>query len=382
MSKFVITVKDGREIYAMVSGKIASHVTVCDIEFQWAKDSYLMIGGIANVGTDPQYRRKGLAKACMKRANRLIMEKGYPCGGVSTGKKNVARRLYSSSGYTHLFFIDSYWKKPRKRSGKYNMNNLEVRPYVTGDENAAVKLFRETYGGFFGLRRKTGKEWIETRRETLESAPESYFFAELNGETVGYCGYFRKWRRLLAGELIVSRIPSRIKVAKILLRHLENQLAIEGLNNVSVWLTNEDREMTRFLECCGYIRMKSRVFMLNILSLTGLLKKLSPCIERRASDTLSGWKGSVQFKVPGSSVTLLLNDYVHVFDGPISSKPAVKVYAGKEELTRILAGNLTFLESYLRGNINIKPSPSLETFKVLNTLFPRIPHFHPVDDWW
>jgi len=384
MASFRIVVEEGCKVCAEMGGEVVGHVTVCDIEFQWARDAYVMMGGIAGVGTDRRYRRMGIAKACMDRANRLILEKGYPCGGVSTGSRNVARRLYTRAGYVHLFYINSYWKRPRKRPERRGLNGLTIRPYIPGDEAEATRIFEEAYGGYFGPKRKKTEDWLELRTRTLKSDPESTFFAEFKGRPVGYAGYFLKWGNLMAGELIVAPNKFRVAVAEALLNRLENHLASKGLNNVSIWAASQDVEVSRLLLCSSYTKSESRVFMLNILNLSALLRRLEPLLGSRVKTSNLEWRGAVKLESPSQAATLAVDGGASVSDSPTEGSvegPSIRVEASREALIRILSGVLPVWEAYVQGMINVKPSDD-ESLKVLDTLFPATPYYHPVDDWW
>jgi len=385
MTGYKVVVEEGRKVCAVIGGEVVGRVTVCDIEFQWARDVYVWMGGIAGVGTDPKYRRMGIAKACMDRANMLILEKGYNCGGVSTGSRNVARRLYMRSGYVHLFYIDSYWKSPRRRPERRRMDGLVVRPYMDGDEAEAVRIFRETYGGYFGPKRKRREEWLELRAPTLKSDPESMLFAEFNGKLVGYTGYFLKWSNLMAGELIVAPGKLRVVAAEALLRSLENHLASKGLKNVSIWAASSDLEISRLLVCNGYTKSESRVFMLNILRFPALLKELTSLLESRVEASNLEWQGTVTLESPSQAATLVIDGGVSVSEGQDEGSvrgSSIKVEASREALTRMVSGVLPVWEAYVQGMLNVKPPLDRESLEVLETLFPATPYFHPVDDWW
>jgi len=63
MINYKMIIENGRRICAKAKDEVISRVTICDIEFQWGSDTYVMVGGIASVGTNPKFRRRGIAKA-------------------------------------------------------------------------------------------------------------------------------------------------------------------------------------------------------------------------------------------------------------------------------------------------------------------------------
>lgn len=380
MDAFHIVVKENDMVCAEIGDQIVGGVTVCNIVFQWAQDTYVGMGGIAGVGTDERYRRRGIAQACMNRANKLILEKGYSCGGVSTGLRNIARRLYMRSGYVNLFKID-FWKRPEKCDGKLRLEDLTIRPFKHGDEYEAVNIFKETYGGYFGPKQKKAEEWLELRLKTLESDPESILFAEFKNRLIGYTGYFLQWDSFLASELIVAPSPIRIAAANILLEKLYSHIASKGLDDVTLWAASEDAEISHFLACNGYQKREDRVFMVNILNLLKLLEELNPLFRSRIDKTNLEWQGTVKLKTPSQIATLTIGDGISVEGKPVSNA-SIEVVTSKEALTEVITGIIPIWEAYVCGMISVKPVFDQRSLKVLDTLFPAIPHFHPVDDWW
>ncbi|HIE14492.1 TPA: hypothetical protein EYP70_04395 [Candidatus Bathyarchaeota archaeon] len=125
----------------------------------------------------------------------------------------------------------------------------------------------------------------------------------------------------------MASIPQRVQIARSLLRLLENHLTKKGLSNVSLWVTSKDRDIAHMLTCCGYERSESRVFMLNILSLGGLLQELKPLLERRVAAKNSELRGDILFKTLSQTAILKLDGAISILEdiSPSSiKKPAIK----------------------------------------------------------
>jgi predicted acetyltransferase len=63
------------------SGRVLSQVALIFRDGHW-NSTPLRIGGIAGVGTDPKFRRQGLATVGMKRATEILVEEGFDIGAL------------------------------------------------------------------------------------------------------------------------------------------------------------------------------------------------------------------------------------------------------------------------------------------------------------
>ncbi len=79
-----------------------SHLSFGPIPMRAGPAGALRMAGIAGVGTDPAYRRQGLARQVFVRAMEEIRADGYSCAGLYTGVHIVAHRLYRSFGFVDV----------------------------------------------------------------------------------------------------------------------------------------------------------------------------------------------------------------------------------------------------------------------------------------
>lgn len=141
-------------IYALKDGEKIGQIVVPDIDFHWGNGVYVPLAGIAGVGTEEEFRGKGIASRMMEEAKRFALEKGYCCSGVSTNLGNIARRLYAKAGYTTLFRPGRFEKRLDEREVP-EVEGVQIRSYREGDEKRLMQLFEHLYTSFFGWRRKT-----------------------------------------------------------------------------------------------------------------------------------------------------------------------------------------------------------------------------------
>jgi len=359
-------------VLARCGGEEIGRIHVPEIEFQWCDDTFVSMGGIAGVGTDAKFRRRGVAGRMMARAVDYFRENGWVCGGVSTGAGNTARRLYSRAGFEHVFSIHSFAREPRP-TGLDPSPSIEIRGYQEGDVGTVLGLRRKEYGRFSGPRKPDAKRWLTYREQTLTDDPESVLLAFKDGTAVGYASYFQHWFRISC-ELCVIECPGRAEVARLLLRALEARLAARECEVSVLSITDDELFLGELLRSEGYVPGDSRVFKVSILDLGGLLQALRPALERRVhAGEAPEWSGRLGIQSGGDAGEVEVGkpgDCKLVISGP------------KPTITQILYGALSAWEAYLRGLIHVTPKVDDQTGALLRSLLPRIPYCHPMDEWW
>ena len=93
---------DRTRVYAAVGGKDVSHLSYAPQQFQIGPAARVRMAGIGGVGTEPEFRRRGLAYRVFSRAMEEIRGAGYSCVGLYTGKEIVAHRLYRLFGFVDV----------------------------------------------------------------------------------------------------------------------------------------------------------------------------------------------------------------------------------------------------------------------------------------
>lgn len=348
-------------------------ITVPEIDFQWCEDTFVRMGGIGAVGTDEAFRGQGIAGRMMQRAVAYSHERGYACGGVSTGTGNIARRLYSRAGYEYVFSMQYFQREPRSVRSDLP-DGTEIRPYREGDEQKVLAIRRGEYAGFFGSKRPDASRWIGYRRGMLESDPESVLLAVQDGEEVGYVSYFRHWFDL-ACDICVSACRDRLAVGQGLLRAVEARLAAVDCE-LAVFSVTEDESFLRTLFTReGYRTGYSRVFKVNVLDLNALLRGLAPGFEQRLRTSgLPEWTGTLTIETPDGRGSLAIGD--------APDRYCLALSTSEPTLTLVLCGRMSGWEAYLRGLLAATSGMDDRVPALLQVLLPTVRCCHPMDEWW
>lgn len=91
-----------KRVYAEVGGKDVSHFHILPRRVRVGPAAEVVMAGIGGVGTERQFRRRGLARQVCRRAMEEITRDGYSCAGLFTGTGIVAHRLYRRFGYVDI----------------------------------------------------------------------------------------------------------------------------------------------------------------------------------------------------------------------------------------------------------------------------------------
>jgi len=102
--EFRIRTRRGRwtRVYAEADGKDASHLGYASKEPRLGAQGKVRMAGIGGVGTEPEFRRLGLAGRVLAKAMERITQDGYSCVGLFTSTEIVAHRLYRRFGLVDI----------------------------------------------------------------------------------------------------------------------------------------------------------------------------------------------------------------------------------------------------------------------------------------
>jgi GNAT superfamily N-acetyltransferase len=364
---------EGNKIWAGYGGKQIGSITVSEIDFQWWEDAFIAMGGIMAVGTNKEYRRHGIAGLMMKAAVEYSRSRGYVCGGVSTGATNVARRLYSRTGYEYVFSMQGFVRETRNTHTNMPAG-VSIRKYEEGDEHLITDLRHKEYKGFFGCRKPDADRWLSMRKNTLKEDPSSVILAVQNGEIIGYASYFQHWFNL-ACDIYVADGNDRLEVGRGLIRAMESRLS-ERKCEIAVFSATEDEPFIQ--ECLkleGYRPGQKRVFKVNILDLNGLLASMKRAFEGRIQrSNMPNWSGNLRIESGNKIGTVEVGRY--------PEDHTILFQTSEPTLTQMLCGRISGWEAYLRGLMNVEPKPDEDLGNLLRALLPGIPCCHPIDEWW
>lgn len=356
-------------VYALKEGERIGQVVVEDIDLHWAEGVYVKVGGIAGVQTKEEFRRRGIASQMMREAKMFAAERGYSVSAVSTNMGNVARRLYSKSGYVTVFKPGRFERRLGKREPF--IAPVRIRHFREGDEHEMIAIFESLFRSFFGWRRKSPERWMKLR------SPDSIFVAEDDEGIQGWSACFRQWVGLVC-ELHVRRSEKMRSIAKALLYSLEEHLLSIGEKEAHFWLSPVDEFSAELLLSEGYRFTEQRVFKVCILDLRKLLDALTPLFNMRV-ERAPRWEGVIQLRTPTCQASLRVKGDVSVEEG---GKADVALFMPQDVLVRMLCGVVDTKEAFLEGVLSVEPKMDETMMAVLNSLFPKVPWHHPADDLW
>lgn len=147
---------EAKNFVGVVDGKTVSQVAVVFRELHLGEGVYIKTGGIADVCTDSDYRRKGMVTKIMKYILEYAKQKGASNASLYTGFCIPAHRIYSRFGFIsierwpiYVKFIDFpfvflTWIKAWNRRLKHS--KLASRALRNWDKTVVLEI--EEYGAF------------------------------------------------------------------------------------------------------------------------------------------------------------------------------------------------------------------------------------------
>ena len=370
------------DIFGIIEGKKVSHVGVYPVDLQWGYKTFVKAVAIGGVETKKDYRGRGLASRLVKKAIEWSKSQGYNVSTVSTSLKNIARRLYSSQGYVHLFPLISLRKslKPKKSESK-KISGIEIRPFERNDIEGIIETFNSCFNSYFGPCRKDSSRWLKCREKTLRKDEESIIVALDEKGLRGYAGYFEHWSTVVS-EICVKPGPRREILGRVLLSKLEEHMATLGMREAIFWPSPMDDFHYHLLLCSGYRKGPLRTFMLRIVNLPSLISELSHLFRMRLIGAHPPMDPYVIYiKAPTHAACLTIKDGSIGISAEPYEKPNVTIKLTYSALHLMLTGIIGFFEAYLLGKLNVKPPLKDEVREFLDKLFPEVVWYHPVDDW-
>lgn len=341
-----------RMVYAVDGNKKIGEIHIPHIELDWGYAVTVPMAGIAGVGVNEAYRKQRLASAMMQRAVEFSRNEGYAVSGVSTNNRNVARRLYSKSGYVFLFKIDVWGKKLNTASKSDTpLESGKIRPYQDGDEVGIVKVWQDCYSskGFFGAIVHTPHTWLLFRQNALKNNPDCVQVAVIDDAIVGYAGFYRHWMDIPHAELVV--LPEHAHTLGISLINTIEQLAYKsGFEILYFDVSSCQIVLRNMLISAGYVVAepgRAYVFQVAIFDIAKLLLHLKQIFEIRVHKAqLERYPEALLVETKGSVATIELTGGL-----PNSS---LRINADLPILTTVLCGQMSAREAYLRGLLNVK----------------------------
>ena len=173
----------------VINGRIVSAAHICK-RIVSCGELNLTIGGIANVGTLPDLRRRGYSTQCLRQAIQVMEADAMDFSLLFTG----THPLYEGVGWDRA--PDQHCVGTLKTNATASFSNISVRHYEERDD-AAIHLVHFDFNAMRPITvRRTDPYWREWIGWWRGSAPGTALVAEADGVVVGYCLYVIEKDRL------------------------------------------------------------------------------------------------------------------------------------------------------------------------------------------
>jgi GNAT superfamily N-acetyltransferase len=190
---------------ARIEGKVVGQTFVLPRKTRVGNEM-LDIGTVAVVGTDPAYKRKGIARALMKKAVKIAEEKGYHGLTLFTNPPWNAYKLYESLGFKTFYttklqlkildaktiakamgvgYMAPFMKLKAGVKEKPLPPGFRIRGYEEGDRHGCVEMVNEYSNGFDYSEEVSVESWKWWQESMSEKLHPRSFVMEKNGELVG-----------------------------------------------------------------------------------------------------------------------------------------------------------------------------------------------------
>ena len=188
-------VGEGRAYIAYVGGEPASAVQVVVRDLTLRYGEVLRVAGIANVGTAPRFRGRGLAKLLLNYVLSYVKEQlGLSVTALFAGLGSIAHRIYLKLGFKNL------WKPVKLSCGEgclrallaFDKSNGSMSWHVPTDPEPLSKLYEGLSMSHAYVVRRSCKYWGRILRRNphytwFHSKPEDIEVCESrSGEAVAY----------------------------------------------------------------------------------------------------------------------------------------------------------------------------------------------------
>jgi predicted N-acetyltransferase YhbS len=390
--------KPENSLVAEYEGEIVGHVQIIHRRVKIGDNCYVDMGGIANVSTMPEMRRRGIGTTLLMNAIEQCMNEGIPLSGLYTSYGSAAHRMYKRAGYEDTFLckalVGTVDEIKRVKDNCGETGGVVIRHYEDGDEEKMLKTYLEWGRSYTGLVERSIEYW---RRKLVERSaihtffygdfdPEEVFIAVENGEVTGYAYTtlckkkkvpFRPPEAAIIRELVFK--PGCLKSLISLADAVMDFFISEDVKLCEVASPLEDTYLTVFKPLR---QMPQGMFMTHIPLIYKLFEELKSELENRLSRTpLLGGKIAVEFETPYGSIRLgLRGGEVNI---PIDEEPTVKIFFDSNSFTRMVFGVETINDLVAENMVRIHTTHYLgRVLSIVQALFPRRTWFmSPMDHW-
>jgi len=130
-------------------GTVASGLLLMRIPTQTIQGR-LEVGGVNAVGTRPDFARRGLMTAIMKRTHEYFRERGLEYSVLTTSKRLGAMTMYQRLGYSEIDHSEVAVKYPNQTRTR-SPEDAIVRPFLETDSNNVYSAYKRAVQGSTGF---------------------------------------------------------------------------------------------------------------------------------------------------------------------------------------------------------------------------------------
>ncbi|MEM1557512.1 MAG: GNAT family N-acetyltransferase [Thermoproteota archaeon] len=385
-------------LVAEYEGKIVGHVQMIHRRVKIGNSKYVDIGGVANVSTIPEMRRRGIGTTLVMNAIEHCMKEGLPLSGLFTSYGSVAHRMYKRVGYedTLLYnvLIGTVEEMKRVKDSCGKARGIIIRHYEEGDEEKLLKIYSEWSSPYTGIVERSLEYW---RRRLVERSalhtffygsfdPEEVFVATENGEVTGYA-YVTICKR----KKVPLRPPEVALVRELVFKPGCLKSLINLVDAIMDFFISEDVKLCEvaapldetYLTIFKYFKqMPQVVFMTHIPLIYKLFEELKNELENRLSTIPIIEEGTViEFETPYGNIKF------SIYGGEINlypeEEPTVKIFFDSNSFTKIIFGIKTISDLITEDMVRIHTTQYIgRIISMLQVLFPKKVWFmSPIDHW-
>lgn len=167
---------------AWVDGTMAAAAQIFPFWMKWGT-AELRVGGIGNVATRPEFRKRGLAQSILRLQSAYMKAQGYDLSLLMTG----INPFYEKIGWHTL-------SHPTITAARTALKRTEIagayriRAFEAGDLDQVMEIYEETNAGTIGPMVRTKAYWLG-QTEWKAVRPDHFLVAENNGNIVAYLRY-------------------------------------------------------------------------------------------------------------------------------------------------------------------------------------------------
>jgi predicted acetyltransferase len=341
----------------MLAGEQVSRLFVKDLRMR-VGGAALRSGGIADVETKEQYRRRGYMRQVMERAVALMRQKGYDISalfGISD--------FYPRWGYAPVFPETRIIMAPKDAAGVRSVYPL--RRLGRPELDLTLELYRRNNALRTGSIVRRRDRWPGFRHGSRYRWPINVYGAfDARGRLMGYAVLDRS-----PAEAIVCEVGYRSEeVFGSLLAIAARQARRVRAEQIQV-LAPADHPFAEFCQQLGCRLMirynRNGGAMARIINLESCFTRLAPELARRLKSSRCDWRGKLAIKSDIGEVTLRIQkSTVNCEEGGAAD---ARLDISQALLTQLIFGYRRAAEALRAGGASLRGAP----VELIEALFPR-----------